>query len=398
MAHRGLGVGRVSGLVVFLFGALAGEEVTARVTKVQRRHAFADTIKVHRSSRYRVDPPCPYFGSCGGCQLQHADYPYQVEVKREVLQRALDRAGIERPADVEALAAAHPWRYRWRGEFHRSESGSPLGFKSRKSYQVLGVADCLIHHSTITGCLAAIGAAVASQSASVQTVQLTVGDQGRELLVDARPDGSASAAIVVGASPEVADGVTLTDEATRFTYEERDFRVFSDSFIQVNEATVALLYEGVCALLAPEVEGAHVIDAYGGLGVLSLRLADLGARVTVIEANPVSARLCQLHAEMYAPNRVTTICGSVESELPRADPATALVLDPPRAGLGPEVRDWLVRAGPATVVYLSCEVSALTRDLQVLCQIGPYRVEVVRLVDMFPQTYHFETLVLLRRR
>lgn len=397
VAHRGLGVGRISGLVVFLFGALPGEEVSARVTKVRRRHAFADTIEVHRASEHRVVPPCPYFASCGGCQLQHADYPFQLETKRAVLQQALVREGVEIPAQLEVVGSAEPWRYRWRGEFHRSAQGPPLGFKSRSSYQVVGVSDCLIHHPTITGALEAIGEAVRIAGPAVQTVQMTVGDSGRQLLVEARPGGAATQAIVTGASMKLGEEVTLTDEATSLGYHDREFRVFPDSFIQVNESTLAALYETVAEFLPAEISGGHVVDAYGGVGILSLRLVDRGARVTVIESNPISARLCQLHAEMYAPGRITTVCGPVENELSRTDPAVAVVLDPPRAGLGPEVRGWLGISGPPTVVYLSCEVSALARDLNALCRLGPYRLERLRLVDMFPQTYHFETVALLRR-
>ncbi|MGA7361803.1 MAG: TRAM domain-containing protein [Candidatus Dormiibacterota bacterium] len=398
MAHRGLGIGRVAGLVVFLFGALPGEEVSATVTKVRRRHVFADTVEVHRSSKQRVLPPCPYFGRCGGCQLQHADYPFQLETKRSVLHQALLRAGVEIPAEVETVGATDPWRYRWRGEFHRSPNGPPLGFKSRSSYQVVGVYDCLIHHSTITGALGAIGAAAQLHGPAVQTVQLTVGDEGRQLLVDARPDRSASPAIAASASPRLPGGIAVTDEATGLRYRGRDFRVFPDSFIQVNESTLPVLYETVVEFLGPEVSGGHVVDAYGGMGILSLRLVDLGARVTVIESNPISARLCQLHEEMYAPGKLRVVCGPVETELPRSEPAQAMVLDPPRAGLGPEVREWLSRSGPPTAVYLSCEVSALARDLNTLCRVGSYRVERLRLVDMFPQTYHFETVALLRKR
>lgn len=397
MAHRGLGVGRIAGFVVFLFGALPGEEVSAKVSKVRRRHAFADTVEVHRASEHRVVPPCQYFGRCGGCQLQHADYSLQLETKRTVLRQALLREGIEVPADVEAVGSAEPWRYRWRGEFHRSSVGPPLGFKSRSSYQVVGVSDCLIHHPTITGALQAIGDSVGHQGPSVQTVQVTVGDAGRQLLIDARPDGSASAAIATSASSRLSEGITVTDESTSLRYRDRDFRVYPESFIQVNEQTLSALYESVGEFLGPGVSGSHVVDAYGGMGILSLRLVDLGARVTVIESNPVSARLCQLHSEMYGAGRISTICGPVETELSRAGAAEAVVLDPPRAGLGPVVRDWLGVSGPPVIVYLSCEVSALARDLKNLCGHGPYRLVRLRLVDMFPQTYHFETVALLRR-
>ncbi|MGC1185628.1 MAG: TRAM domain-containing protein [Candidatus Dormiibacterota bacterium] len=398
MAHRGLGLARLSGLVVFVFGALPGEEVLARVTKVHRRHAFADTLEVYRASPHRLEPPCPYFGSCGGCQLQHVTYRYQLEAKQAVLRRALEGEGVELPAKFESVAAADPWRYRWRGEFHRSGEGPPLGFKSRSNYQVVGVADCLIHHPSITEALPAVGAVLQGEGPGVQTVQMTVGAEGTQLLIDTRPDRSASAHVAGSTAAGLSSAVSVTDEATSLSYRGRDFRVFPDSFIQVNQGTVEALYETVVELLEEEIPGTHVVDAYGGIGILSLRLIDLGAQVTVIESNPVAARLCQLHAEMYAPpGQLTTVCGPVEVELPRAQVAQVVVLDPPRAGLAPEVRTWLGVDGPPTVVYVSCEVSALARDLRALCQAGPYRLETVRLIDMFPQTYHFETVVLLRR-
>ncbi|HEY6538310.1 MAG TPA: TRAM domain-containing protein, partial [Candidatus Dormibacteraeota bacterium] len=346
-----MGVGRSSGLVVFLFGALPGEEVTARITKVRRRHAFADTVAVHRRSPERVEPPCPYFGACGGCQLQHLAYQGQVRAKAGVLRNVLNRAGVALPAELEQTGASVEWRYRWRGEFHRSAAGPPLGFKHRSSYEVLGVADCLIHHPAITGSLAAVGEAVSGLGPEVRTVQLTAGGGGSQLLVATRPDTSASASVLVDAAAALPAGPDLTNEATSLEYRGRQFRVFPDSFLQVNQPSLDALYEPVLEFLGAELGGSHVIDAYAGIGILSLRLADLGARVTAIESNPIAARLCQLHAEMYDPAGVKTVCGPVETELARAGAALAVVLDPPRAGLAPEVTAWLSQSGPRTVAY-----------------------------------------------
>jgi len=313
------------------------------------------------------------------------------------LEKALSREGVNLPADVEVVGSSEEWRYRWRGEFHRVQERPELGFKGRSNYQVVSVFDCLIHHPSITGTLAAIGDAAQHAGPRVQTIQMTVGDGGRQLLVDTRPDRSASADLAADASARSHEPVVITDEATSISYRGREFRVFPDSFIQVNQASLESLYESVVDLIGPEISGCHVVDAYGGIGILSLRLADAGATVTVIEANPVAARLCQLHAEMYAPAQVKVVCGPVEREISLADSAAAVVLDPPRAGLAPEVRGWLALAGPPTVAYLSCEVSALARDLKTLCRLGPYRLTQLRLVDMFPQTYHFETVAVLRR-
>ncbi len=396
MAHRGLGVSRLQGRVVFLFAAAPGEEVTARVTKVRRHYAFADTVEVHRASPERVEPPCPYFGRCGGCQLQHLSYGAQLEAKRSVLLEALAGAGLGRLPEPELAPAADPWRYRWRGEFHLGPAAGSLGFTARAGYQVVPIEDCLIHQRALTAELGRLGEAAGQLRPRPQTLLLTLGQGGEQLLVQARPRPEAGQALVSAAQAAGA-GLQLTDESTQLSYRGRQFRVFPEAFVQVNQGTLAALYEPVVEWLRPELPGESVIDAYGGLGVLSLRLAEEGARVTVIESNPVSARLCRLHADMHGFPELEVVCAPVEEELPRQGPARAVVLDPPRAGLAPQVSGWLGLAGPPTLAYLSCEVSALARDLRTLCRLGPYRLERLRLVDMFPQTYHFETVCLLRR-
>jgi 23S rRNA (uracil1939-C5)-methyltransferase len=397
MAHRGLGVGRCNGQVVFLFGALPGEEVTARITGVRRRHAFADTVEVHRRSPDRVDPACPHFGVCGGCQLQHAAYEFQLRTKRELLEEALRRRRISLPERVEAVAAPEPYGYRWRGELHRGAQGRGLGFTARGSYRVVEVQGCPIHHPVIDRAIQPLGQLTAGLGQGVETIHLTVGADGAELLLQSRPDPAPGEELVATQALTYPEAPRLTAESTGLSYRGRSFRVHPDSFIQVNQAGLGRLYETVVEWLADGLEGQTVVDAYGGSGWLGLRLADEGAKVLVIEQSPISARLCQLHGEMYEQPRLEVRCGPVEELLPKAGRPDVVVVDPPRSGLAPQVSGWLAMAGPPTVVYLSCEVSALARDLEALCRLGPYRLERLRLVDMFPQTYHFETAALLRR-
>jgi len=397
LVHRGLGLGRFEGQVVFAFGALPGEDLTVEITSVHRRHAFADTVVVHRASPERVTPLCPYFGVCGGCQLQHASYDLQLQVKQEVLVEALQRRGLQLPAAIDALGAEAPWGYRWRGDFHLLPGRPGLGFTARGSYSVVEVESCPIHHPAINQVLAPLGRSVEGVRGRPETIQMTVGAQGAEVLVRSHPRRQLGERLVAGSASADMDGPQLTGEATEIHYRGRAFRVYSDAFIQVNQGSLESLYETVIDWVRPELPGAKVIDAYGGSGWLGLRLADEGALVTVIEQNPVSARLSELHGEMYRPGELEILCGPVEELLPRIEDVGVVVLDPPRSGLAPQVSGWLAMAGPPTVVYLSCEVSALARDLEALCRLGPYQIERLRLVDMFPQTYHFETIVLLRR-
>lgn len=409
-AHRGVALAHHLGQVVFLFGAIPGERVTAVVTRVRSRHLFADTVEVLRASPDRVLPACPVFGRCGGCQLQHIAYPRQLALKREVVRAALVTAHLDlEQAVVDEVPAAAAYGYRWRGEFHRAgETGAELGFTERRGYRRLPVASCPIHHPAVNRALPALAAALAEGAAdggdgragrSVQTLHLTVGEAGSELLLAPRPDGSAAARIAAAAARRLGDGPRITVESTGQRYRELMVRVYADSFIQVNQGTVAQLYETVVEWLEPLIPaGAHVVDAYSGLGVLACRLAQGGRRVTALEINPTAARLCRLHAELNCvADRVEVRLGPVEQLLPGLPPADAVIVDPPRAGLAPAVSGWLALEGPPTVVYISCEPATLARDCHVLAGLGPYRLRRVRVVDMFPQTAHIETVVLLER-
>lgn len=395
LVHRGLGLAHLEGQVVFLFGALPGEEVTATVTETHRRHLFATVTEVAKPSPDRVTPRCPYFGECGGCQLQHASYPLQLRSKWEILIDALSRRGIPWSGPPDILESRDQWHYRWRGEFHFARDEPGLGFTRRGAYSVLGIASCPIHHPAINSVLAPLGAALRGGPGQAKTVHLTVGQGGEEVLVQSRPDRAPGHRLVEAHRGPLPP--RLTDESTALEYRDRGFRVFPDSFIQVNQGSVDLLYETVVDWLAGDLTGARLVDAYGGSGWLSLRLAEAGARVTVIEESPMSARLSQLHSEMHMPGALEVLCGAVEKLLPTVPTPDIVVVDPPRSGLAPQVSGWLAMAGPKLLVYLSCEVSALARDLEALCRIGPYHLERIRIVDMFPQTYHFETVSLLFR-
>ena len=392
LVHLGRGLAHHRGQVVFLFGAVPGELVRARVTERRPSYLRADVEEVLEPAPGRVAPPCPVFGECGGCQLQHLEYPQQLAAKGEVMLDELRARGLEPPEDFALLGAAAPYAYRWRGEFHRGQSGT-LGFKSRSGYRTVPVSSCAIHGDQINAVLGSVGAALVQEAEGVQTVSITRVEEG--LLLQTRPD--------VRAGPRVALAATgpgtplLGTESGSLLYGGRSFRVTPSSFIQLNQGTLPRLYETVVGWLADEVAGRLVVDAYAGTGVLSVRLADLGAEVVAVESGAAAARLAALHAEMYADGRMSVRRGDVEAVLPEFASCHAIVLDPPRSGLSPGVRGWLGLAGPPVLVYLSCDVAALGRDLETLCRLGPYRLERLRLVDMFPQTYHFEVAAFLRR-
>lgn len=392
LVHRGLGLCRHGGMIVFAFGALPGELVRVRVTGVRSHHLRADVIEVLRPSPERVSPPCPVFGECGGCQLQHASYGLQLAAKRGVLEEELRRRGLALPGDTQVVRSRREFGYRWRGEFHRGPGGT-LGFTGRAGYRQVPVRSCPIHEESINAALEAVGAALAEEGEQARTVSLTAVEGG--VLVQVRPDTSLSPRVALAAS--ASTGPLLGTESGGLNYRGRQFRTSAGAFIQVNQETLPLIYEPVVEWIGQDGGGGPVVDAYAGSGVLSVRIADLGVRVVAIESNPAAARLAELHAQMYGEGRMEVRRGEVEEELPAVSDCAAAVLDPPRSGLSPQVRGWLSLAGPPRIAYLSCEVSALGRDLETLCRLGPYRLLRLLLVDMFPQTYHFEVVAMLER-
>ena len=414
MVHGGGCLVRIEGGVIpeqrgetlIVDGAIPGELVEATVHGRQGGVWRARATAILEPSGDRIAPPCPYVPECGGCDLQHVAYPRQLELKREVVLDAMRRQHVAVPESVQVHGMDHPWRYRRRGEFHvvrgpEGTAGAGLGFNRARSWKPIAVDDCLIHHPTITSSLPALRTLVHRGGADDLTVlHLTVGGGGRDLLVRARP--------AAGIDPEVLDEVALEaggevawhTGAVSVEWRGLQFRVEPETFVQVNHAQMEVLYDLVLGRLG-EVTGRHVVDAYAGIGMLGTALAAAGAEVVCIEEVRSSVRLGLLNARLNGvDDRLRYIARPVEQALGLLGTSTAVdaaVLDPPRAGCASPVTGWLALAGPPRIGYVSCDPATLARDLRLLTVLGPYRVDVLELVDMFPQTHHVECMVCLRR-
>ncbi len=403
MVHGALCLARLDDATSLLVdGALPGERVVVELQHRKGRLWFAHTVAVDARSPHRVEAPCPYYGECGGCQLQHVEYAHQLELKAEIVRDAMRRQKVTVPERFTAHGAAEPWRYRWRGEFHvipgaAGMSDARLGFNRVRSWTPVAVDDCLIHHPRITSSLPALTALVRDAGeAGLTALHLTAGEGGDELLLRPRPPRAMPSASVDAHARSAGQRWSTT--STTLSWRGHDYRVSPDTFIQVNWGSLELLYGAALRGLG-DVAGRTVVDAYAGVGVLACELAANGASVVCIENNRDSARLGVLNAELNdCSPRVRYIARAVEDALPGAGVGVdAVLLDPPRAGCDQRVTAWLALAGPARIVYVSCDPATLARDLRVLCVSGPYCIEQHELVDMFPQTHHIESVVTLAR-
>jgi len=364
--------------------------------------AVADATRVIEASPHRVTAPCPYFGQCGGCQLQHAAYAHQLELKRQVVEQAWSRAGLRLPPDTAVLGMDDPWRYRIRGEFEAvaTAGGWRFGFHRMRSHSVLSIDSCLIHDRRIESALPAFAqAANELELKGLQNLLLTVEPTGHGLLWRLRFHGREPkwprdefAHRVAELLPEAV----LLDDAMSLEFWDMTFRVRSDTFVQTNYQQMLVLYSTALSMLAAQ-PGDRILDLYAGIGTISVAAARDSAGVTAIEENPPAVQLGRLNARINSA-RVEYRPGKVETELRgvRLGQHQAVILDPPRAGCEPAALAELIRLGAERLVYVSCEPSTHARDLVGLVR-GGYRVRRAAIVDMFPQTYHIESVALLER-
>jgi len=396
MAHGGEALGRHEGKVIFVPYALPGEEVVVEVVQDKGRYARARLLEVVRSSPDRVEPRCPHFGTCGGCQWQHVAYEAQLRFKEQILHDQLERiGGISKPPLKPSLGARDAWFYRNHVQFHLNEEGH-LGFLTLRGWEVVAIEVCYIMHPLIEEVFRALDLAFPQ----LKRVSIKVGTRtGQKLLILEMEEDVIPALEVdepLSCVEFLSDGTLLTLVGDSHIVEEvggRCFRISAASFFQVNTAQLEQLIEVVRGYLAPE--GHEVLlDAYCGVGTFGLSLAREVGQVIGVEESDSALADARFNAQDA--EKVEFMGGRVEDILLDLVRADVVILDPPRQGCGREAITHLVRLAPAKIIYVSCDPATLARDIKRLREGGYHLVE-AQPVDMFPQTYHVEAVALLER-
>ncbi len=403
-AHGGAVISHHDGKPVLVYYAMPGEVVAAEQTGRKGGLVYARALRVLEPSADRVEARCPHFGECGGCVWQHAQYRRQLDFKREAVEQAWRGAGLRLPPDTPVLGMDDPWRYRIRGDFEASYGADgtvQLGFHRMRRHSVLPVRACPIHDERIERAMLAFGRAATELNVrGINTLLLTVEPTGPGLLWQIRYRGRGQSETGDSLSARVAEllpDLVLLDESMSLDFWGLSFRVRSDTFVQTNYRQMLVLYQAVLDMLAAGASDA-VLDLYAGIGTIGLAVARAAGSVTAIEENPVAVRLAGVNARINGLTNFHTMPGRVEQALRqvRLGRHSAAVMDPPRAGCEPGAIAELLRLAPDRLVYVSCEPTTHARDISLLVR-GGYRVRRAAVVDMFPHTYHVESVVLLER-
>ena len=416
------------GRTVFVSGGVAGDRVRAVVDREEERWAHATVVEVVDPSSHRVLPECPFAGACGGCPWSALSYPVQAASKRAAVVDALTRIGHLDPDRVERVVAqtvtpSEPWGYRNKVELAvtKKNGKSVLGMHGRGESDVVRVKSCMLLDKAHAGAVKSVSGALAylsnSHDLELERVGIRVSRRTKDLevalwdrpgafpraqaakvLSDAlRPTsvvrvmqkGPAKARRIAGV--ECLSGAGSWSEVVG---EER-MRVSAPSFFQVNTKGAEKLVELVLEALDPQ-EDEEAMDLYCGAGTFTLPLARRAGFVSAVESYGPAVRDLRRNLESAGLDNVDPIGGDAGREFPDTD-ADVIVVDPPRAGLAEDVVARLSEQPARAIAYVSCDPATLARDIGRFEAAGTFHAARVTPVDLFPQTYHVETVTLLRR-
>jgi 23S rRNA (uracil1939-C5)-methyltransferase len=411
--YGGAFLARDEGKAIFVPLALPGEHVRVRVVEEKRGYATAEIEQLLVSAPERIAPTCPHFGFCGGCQYQHAGYETQLQLKQAVLRETLERGRIHVPDDVSVLVGHHPWGYRNRIRLAFDAQGN-LGYRGRRSHAVVPIRECPIAAPLLVHAAVVASEVLKSFAPALRPTELalfTNADEAALLLTlfvasPAKIRFDEFAVTLRARIPQLAGAEFVFETshqaplplaqwgATSIQYRAAgaEYRVDHGAFFQVNRWLVDALVERVTS----GHSGALAWDLFAGVGLFARRLAASFDRVVAVESSPatIAALESNLAGTTAAPVRASTV-DFLRRNRSGGRP-DLVVVDPPRTGLGAEITALLAGIAPPALVYVSCDPATLARDLRALLEAG-YGVESIALVDLFPQTFHLETVVRLHR-
>ena len=396
MAHGGDALGRYEGKVIFVPLGIPGEVVRVELVDDHSRYAGARLLQVLEPSPDRVSPPCPYFGRCGGCQWQHIAYEAQLRLKRSIVISQLERIGKQIHPLVHPMIGMHePWAYRNHVQLRMGERGQ-MGYYALKSHETVAVDACLLAHPLLDE----LWAALRVELVGLQTISLRAGiATGEQMVIFEGTTGAPPALemdLPVCCLYRSGSGTISVMAGKGYYHErllERTFRVSALSFFQPNTSQAERLIEVVrryLSLRPPET----LLDAYCGVGTFAFSLASQVKHVVGIESSPWAIEDAVANGCQDAVELVQGDVADVLQELRLT--CEAAVIDPPRSGCTLGALQALARCGPDRLVYVSCDPASLARDVLRLSSLGYVLVE-VQPVDLFPQTFHIESVALLQR-
>ncbi len=434
---HGEGIGKIDGYTIFVKNTIPGEEVKVLVVKANKSYGYGKVLEIIKPSPHRIKPPCDVAGKCGGCTIQHIDYAKQLKLKQNKVKQNLARIGGFKNIEVEpVIGMDEPWHYRNKAQYPVAfgKNGIEIGFYSPGSHKVVQCARCLIGSKYDAEILKAIKEFMQRNDISAYNEETSKGLVRHILIREGHYTGEIMVCLVVNSSvfkfkDELISALKVIDNISSVVINynrERSnvimshkcetiwgndhitdkigdlvFKISALSFFQINPVQTPKLYSK--ALEFADLKGNEtVIDAYCGIGSISLFLAQKAKKVYGIEIVDKAIENAKENASLNNINNAEFFTGKAEDIVPELYEngimPDVMIVDPPRKGCDKSLLELMRSMRPQKIVYVSCDSATLSRDLNILCSGDEYKVERVQPVDMFPMTYHVETVCLLTKQ
>jgi 23S rRNA (uracil1939-C5)-methyltransferase len=416
LVYGGKGIGKISGKTFFVPYVVPGDVVDVREVSRKSGYSEAEVVRVLEYGEGRVKPKCPYFGRCGGCDWQHIDYKFQVDFKRDILEENLQKIGkIRKPNIDEVIPSPNMWNYRNRAQFKFRDG--KLGFFSKGSHEIVDINSCPILKDDISKAIPNLKLLAKRLPTKPSEIHVYSSSSDEVLLKIVYPGKFKKLEFGVDEIKEITglnvvgfgiykQGENSNPERVKFfgrdfTYEKVGkfkFRVSADSFFQVNRFQVESLIDKV-SKGASEYQYLIAADLYCGVGTLTVPVGRYVHRAFGIESSFSAVSDALYNRDVNGLRNITFFCRETEeglSILKEGNPDLVIV-DPPRSGLSQKVvREISNLSRLKRIIYVSCNPSTLARDIALFYQNGII-MERAKVIDMFPQTYHIETIAFLRK-
>lgn len=372
---RGPGLAFAENLTVFVPLAVPGDRVRVRIDEIKKRTSFAEIVDVIEPSPERITPPCPHFGTCGGCDFQQMEYASQLAAKVGIIRDCLHRIGKIEVDDVEIVGSTQEFGYRSRAKWHLDRIEQTIGYFRRDSHDVIDVHECPILTPGLQSAL---------EDLRTKIDWAMLWDDSAELEAVTGDDGSVSMFSREMAQPTAEITVNAAGE---------EFSFSAQTFFQSNR----FLLEKLIETAVGDASGNTALDLYCGVGLFALPLARRFTNVIGVEDNVTAIGFAKKNAARAGLKNVEFRRSGVRTFLNECNVASTglILIDPPRAGAEKGTIEKIAQLRPREISYVSCEPSILARDLRYLLDAG-YTINRITAFDLFPQTHHVETVVRLR--
>jgi 23S rRNA (uracil1939-C5)-methyltransferase len=369
----GVGLAHAEGKTFFVTLAAPGDRLRVRVDRTQGNLSFASIVEILSPSHERVEPPCPYFGRCGGCDFQQLNYDAQLKAKADIIRDCLHRiTKLQHLPNIKVTASPQQWRYRGRATWQFDREERSIGYYERGSRRVCDVADCAVLKPELQAVLEQVRSTDWSNiPADLKHLEATATEEGSSF------------------SPELGN---LRTDVVSLRIARENYSYNAAAFFQANEFLLSSLIDAAIG----DESGNVALDLYSGVGLFTIAMARRFSKVIAVESSTAAIRFARANLR-EADLQNARVVGVTATEWFRENSPTPgsvdfLLLDPPRAGAESVVIRGIVELRPARICYVSCDPATLARDLKKLIA-GGYELTSVEAFDMFPQTHHVETVV-----